>query len=298
MSLARFIWSNPLRNLYEEKKRSKHPDFYNIYLDYEDHLVFLTIIWDRLKEDYTNFNEYSDFHEKLSNKARNLSEGSFPYRLSREEVQELSNLRNWEMKLFLDYESFIVFSNILMDKVGKLATYIIDTGPKLIRTKRFTDHKKLFLQSDNIPFAPNEKYAKLIREQTEWYDLSLAAIRDKVIVHGNARMRSIPYYARQLRGNKPYSRPIKMVRVSSFIQQNDKIIEIKRKYESKYPDLKNIYNVWEVLTYILDNNVKLSIQDKSEVTNIISSTGARLPDLVVLATNISKFLQDVYEALR
>ncbi len=89
-----------------------------------------------------------------------------------------------------------------------------------------------------------------------------------------------------------------MVRLSSFVKENDKIIEIKKRYESSYPALKSIYNLWEVLDYLLNNNVKLSKEDKSEVVNIIHSTGARLPDLVLLANNIEKFLQDVYEALR
>jgi hypothetical protein len=89
-----------------------------------------------------------------------------------------------------------------------------------------------------------------------------------------------------------------MVRLSSFTEENDKIIEIKKKYEPGYPDLKNIFNLWEVLDYFLCNNVKLSKQDKSDVIQIISSTGARLPDLHVLANNIQKFLHGFYEALR
>jgi len=86
--------------------------------------------------------------------------------------------------------------------------------------------------------------------------------------------------------------------VSSFNEENDKIIEMKKKYEPNYPDLKNIFNLWEVLDYFLCNNVKLSKQDKSDVIQIISSTGARLPDLRFLANNINKFLHDFYQALR
>lgn len=142
-----------------------------------------------------------------------------------------------------------------MDKLCKIAVSVINSVPNSIPTKRFTDHKKFFLRSNNIPFAPNEKYAKLVREHTEWYDLSLAAIRDKVIAHGNARMRSMPFFTRELRNS---SRPIKMVRMSSFVKQNDQIIEIKKRYELTYPNLKNIHNLWEVLDYFLNNNVKLS----------------------------------------
>jgi hypothetical protein len=111
-------------------------------------------------------------------------------------------------------------------------------------------------------------------------------------------MRLIPSYGHELRNSRPYVRPVKMVRVSSFKEQNDKIYDIKKKYETDYPELKKISNLWEVLDYILSNNVKLSKQDISEVTRIIDSTGARLPDLRILANNITKFLCDLYEALR
>ena len=54
-----------------------------------------------------------------------------------------------------------------------------------------------------------------------------------------------------------------MVRIGWLNEENDKIIEIKKKYESDYPDLRNIFNLREVLDYFLSNNVKLSKQDKS-----------------------------------
>jgi hypothetical protein len=54
-----------------------------------------------------------------------------------------------------------------------------------------------------------------------------------------------------------------MVRVGWLNEENGKIIEIKKKYESDYPDIKNIFNLREVLDFFLCNNVKLSKQDKS-----------------------------------
>lgn len=108
MNLEGFSWSNPLRKIYDAKKESH---FYNIYLDCDDYLVYLTIIWDRLREDYRNFSEYSDFHDKMFDKARNLADGCL-YRSSPEEIQESTNLRHWEFNLMLDYESFVIFSKI------------------------------------------------------------------------------------------------------------------------------------------------------------------------------------------
>ena len=87
-------------------------------------------------------------------------------------------------------------------------------------------------------------------------------VSDKVIVHGNARMRSIPFYHREIRNSRPYLRPIKVVRISSFGKQNDEIVVIKKKYEDRYPDLKNISNLSDVLDCFLNNNIKLSKDDK------------------------------------
>lgn len=92
LNLEGFTWSNLLRKLYGVKKGSACTNFYNIYLDSEEYLVYLTIIWDRLREDYVNFNKYCDFHDKMFDKAKNLANEAV-YRLSPEEIQESSNLR-------------------------------------------------------------------------------------------------------------------------------------------------------------------------------------------------------------
>lgn len=165
LDLGEFTWSNPLKKLYEEKKNLACSSFYNIYLDYHEYLFFLPIIWNRLREDYSNFNKYSNVQDKIIEKAMSLPEGSL-YHLSSEEQQESAYMKNWESKLMLDYESFIIFSRILMDKIAKLAQCVINPGRNSIPTGSFTDHKAFFLESRNIPFVPNEKYAKLIREQT------------------------------------------------------------------------------------------------------------------------------------
>lgn len=136
MNLEGFSWSNPLRKIYDTKEESH---FYNIYLDCDEYLVYLTE-FSRLREDYRNFSAYnllkaeSDFHDKMFDKARNLADGCL-YRSSPEEIQESTNLRHWEFNLMLDYESFVIFSKILMDKLGKLAGCLINGGVNSIATK-------------------------------------------------------------------------------------------------------------------------------------------------------------------
>jgi hypothetical protein len=44
----------------------------------------------------------------------------------------------------LDYESFFIFSRIMMDKLAKVAACIINNGVNSIPTSSFTDHKNIF----------------------------------------------------------------------------------------------------------------------------------------------------------
>jgi hypothetical protein len=49
----------------------------------------------------------------------------------------------------------------------------------------FVDYKKYFLRADNIPSTPNEDYARLVREQADWFDNFPKASRDKIMIHSD-----------------------------------------------------------------------------------------------------------------
>jgi hypothetical protein len=86
--------------------------------------------------------------------------------------------------LRLDYESFVIFATVLMNKLGRIAQLVIGRNniPSHIS---FSDHKKYFLQAADIPYSPKDDYAKLLREKTDSFDNFLKASRDKIMIHSD-----------------------------------------------------------------------------------------------------------------
>lgn len=70
-----------------------------------------------------------------------------------------------------------------MDKIPRIASALLSEDRNIV-TNSFDRHKKYFLEPKRIPYALNEEYAKLIRESTEWFDMSLVLARDKLVTHG------------------------------------------------------------------------------------------------------------------
>jgi hypothetical protein len=282
------VWEEPIGKSINYRTEVGCKALYNIYLDYLDYHNFLAIIQERLTEDRKSYRAFADQHHKLLDRIMIQFEGN-QCRLTSSEQQEIQNMDYWQTRLMLDTESFFMFARILMDKLVKLAVCLLNCINISIPTKSFTDHKEWLLKPSNIPFGPNENYAKIVRDQTSWYDLAITGIRDKVIVHGNARMRIISY---------PDQKITKAVRISSFNEENDQIILIKKAYEKNYPELKNINSLWEVLRFFLDQNVNLSKEDRSKVNGIIEKTGCELPDIDLVVKKIIQFLKQFSEAFR
>lgn len=244
-------------------------------------LRVLDVIRERLVEDQEKYRILSERHYKLLDRIIEQFEGR-EYRLSPDEQREHREMSHWETKLMLDTETFFMFARVLMDKLAKLAVCLINRKNISLPTESFTHHKEWLLRPENIPFQPNEQYGKIVRSQTNWYDLAVTGIRDKTIAHGSARMRMISY---------PDYRITKAVRISSFADENDQIILVKRKYENEYPDLKGINNLWEVLQYLLSHDIKLSNEDKQRVISIIQRTGSVFPEITLVFAKIADFLQ-------
>ncbi len=85
----------------------------------------------------------------------------------------------------MDYKSFILFAKILLDKIAKLVSCIYKDN-NLLPSDSFTKHKKYF--QDHPHFGKNQAYANLIFNGTNWFDLFLLPIRDKMRIHGNTRI--------------------------------------------------------------------------------------------------------------
>lgn len=83
--------------------------------------------------------------------------------------------------LLLDFVNFSLHTRILLDRTISLARYFI-SGRSTPSFTSFNNHRKFFLLPENTPYQSHDKYAKYIREKTEWFD-NLKLIRDKYIVH-------------------------------------------------------------------------------------------------------------------
>lgn len=198
--------------------------------------------------------------------------------------------------LEVDYESFIIFANILFAKIALLvASILFEDKKRIIPAGSFHRHKKYFLDNSeefllegNIPGDIKKEYAKLIREKTEWYDLSLGLARDKLVAHGDK-------YSVAITTNKKGG--IRIHKENIFGQFNDeakKIVNIKRKYEAKYSELKNVEdNLWEVMDFLMNYDIQLEKHDKESSTNIVYKTGGPLPTLCFLAKNLGNFIKEV-----
>jgi hypothetical protein len=218
MELKDVAWKEPIQSHVDIRSDHGCEALYNIYLDYLDYFNFLSVIRERLVEDQEKYRICAERRSRFFDRIMEQFEGR-EYRLSTAEQREHQELSYWETKLMLDSESFFIFARVLMDRLAKLAVCLIDRNDISIPTKSFTRHKEWLLRPENSPFHPNERYGSIVRKQTNWYDLAVTGIRDKTIVHGNARMRMISF---------PNYRITKAVRISSFADENDQIIIVKR----------------------------------------------------------------------
>jgi hypothetical protein len=173
--LTNFQWSNPLEAL--TQKYMNNPAVMSADGAYLMYLEFLIVIWVRLIND---FQTHDYIHGVVKEKIYSILG---KHTLSSEERHILGLNDAAKLSLQVDYESFLIFACILMDKIPRLAQALLVEDPN-IPTKSFHKHKEYFMKPDNTPYDLNENYAKLIREQTDWFDISLELARDKLVTHG------------------------------------------------------------------------------------------------------------------
>ena len=74
------------------------------------------------------------------------------------------------LKLQVDYESFLIFACLLMDKIPRIYTSIFTEDPD-VSIKSFHGHKEYFLKKQNIPYSTNENYARESYSEKKQNDL-------------------------------------------------------------------------------------------------------------------------------
>ncbi len=173
--LKRFQWSNPLQNLCE--KYGKSNKFTYSILGYFTYFEYLAVIWARFITEFEQYNVCIEEQAKLIPKSPGVHKWSpREWKLYYLEQGLLSQLQ-------LDYESFVVFTRVLLNKVGRIAHLLIDNS--IPSPGSFYDQKKYFLQQQNELNDIGEKYKILVRDKTDWFDNFLRVSRDKIMIHGD-----------------------------------------------------------------------------------------------------------------
>jgi hypothetical protein len=145
------------------------------------------------------------------------------------------------------------------------------------------------LKAANIPYTPKEDYAKLIREQTDWFDNFLKPSRDKIILHSDL------YWTGTRQSATKGTRLVKadILSGSSLTDQVETVVSLKRKYVEKYPQLQEVPdNTWEIIEFFMSHNLRLDKKDKAAFYEVVHKSGSTFPPLHHLACCVQNFLTD------
>jgi len=102
------------------------------------------------------------------------------------------------VKKFIAYDFFncLLYARILLDRLTPLSRHFLDSiDGRLPSFTSFSKHRQFFRRLKS-PYGKHEEYATYIRENTDWFDMPLKAVRDKHVVHsGPQHMKVFGYVA-------------------------------------------------------------------------------------------------------
>lgn len=266
-----YIKDNPFAKIYIRKQNDE--TFFYLYFDYEFYLNHLRIIWHRLQQDY-------GMYEKRVQMMANLTEEE---RGSIEICQHLSHsIGDAEQTAFLDTESLIIFSRILLDKIGYMVEYLIKPDEQL-NNDGFTNHKKFFTSHTSY----NSEYSAYLKDKTGWYDILLTHTRNKLIVHSRKGM---------TRGSRLSQDGLALSKKSHTFSFRDEDVAalrtLQRKYGIKSRDITTHDSLEEILQYFLTGNLVLENDDIVTLGRIVRESGGEI-FAEPLIKHIQKFIEDV-----
>jgi len=94
--------------------------------------------------------------------------------------------------LEFDLTNCLIHTRILLDRSISISRRFL-FFKCLPSFSSFSNHKKFFVNLSE-PFGDHEKYAEYIRNNTDWFDMPIKALRDKFVVHSSPRhMRFLGY---------------------------------------------------------------------------------------------------------
>jgi len=301
MRLPKLEWGDPIIEAYQMSKNRIGPDrrneFEAAYSRYAHKLMHVSFIWDRLRAD-------TDAHERYLELvfARDKWTVAGRVHFSSQELIAKKELEEASKPLSLDYEDFLIHSRILMDRVIFLTQFFLPRTEKRASPTSFTEHRKFFQNAQNIPFQDDEKYAKYICENTQWYETLLRPYRDDFVVHDTS-FRSMGL----LSGPTKSPRLIRVRGQEMEIHRPQRVwsslMALRDKYLKKIPGLDNVtVNIYELIDFLDSHASMIESADLKTLAEVRKSAGAKLPDLLELANHIRQFLsffgQHFYERTR
>jgi hypothetical protein len=140
--LGNFEWSLSLHKLGHKYTIERNEKIVSRFSGYQVYFKYVIVIWSRIIDDLKLF-------QSLKNKR---DEQIFPrgrtgkHTLTADEKGLMVATDNAKVVLEVDYESFLIFVNILLDKIAKISSSLLSEDKKdTIPSRSFHDHKKYFL---------------------------------------------------------------------------------------------------------------------------------------------------------
>lgn len=267
------LCNDPFESVFE---RIRDSIFYE-YMSYRDYFNFLKIIESRLKDSYRKYGEIQPAVTRIMES----------YIVSNHQNDMIIRTQSEIMtKIQLDQESFIVFSQILLNKLGILVEKLVNARSESNYAHSFSKHKEWFIKN-NI----NPRYSQILK-QLHWYDQFLNFMRNKIIEHGSALSPMVTTTRYGIR----YHRKKQTFGVLSDKDQMNLRMLIQ-KYGLNDEKIRNInpnpyMMLDEFVEVVLENNIELETDDLRKLGEIVKNSGCIL-DAVLLAKHLTKFLNDV-----
>lgn len=82
----------------------------------------------------------------------------------------------------LDFTNYLIHARILMDRIVGISRRFLE-GSKLPSFSSFNSHKKFLQKNTEVLVSTHSEYCAKIVKETEWFDLPIKAIRDKMLIH-------------------------------------------------------------------------------------------------------------------
>ena len=273
-------WKNPFDELIKELGRPpSNAKKYRLSLaigDCERHYRYLKAIWRRLESDYDNYGQYLSLMKKYMGNGETNDLAPLDPSFFEEQLEKTISLK-------MDYESFFIFTNILLNKIAYTVQLFFSKVPN-----SFSKQKRFFKKPENIPFRPDEDYAKYMREKTRWIEISLKGTRDKLLEHGLTYVSGIKFSFKNQKITLPllgWGRDLQ--------KATSKLLNLKYKYEERYPQFKKIdNNIYEITNFLLNNSsISLDPDDQKTFFECLTQTGSELPDISSIADNIINYVE-------